>query len=242
MRRSWQKDTFLPSTTALRLLSVSRTDDGVLVEAQGQPSARCPSCRRRSRARHSRYSRTLKDLAAQGESVTLRVHVSRWRCQNPRCDMQVFTERLAGVCAPHARHTGRFAVASASSRQMRQGDRQSRADRQRHNGQQRRADPIRARSARLATDCRGPAQSTACAPERSPNRDGGGAEAAVSGLHADAAPGLELSRHLAARQGRDPAPMDDSGGRLEYSCTPTICLEAPPGSRRGRRGRHRTME
>jgi transposase len=108
MRRSWQKDKFLPSTTTLRLLSVSRTDDGVLVEAQGQPSARCPSCRRRSRARHSRYSRTLKDLAAQGESVTLRVHVSRWRCQNPRCDTQVFTERLAGVCAPHARHTGRF--------------------------------------------------------------------------------------------------------------------------------------
>jgi hypothetical protein len=30
-------------------------------------------------------------------------------------------------------------------------------DRQRHNDQQRRADPIRARSARLATDCRGPA-------------------------------------------------------------------------------------
>ena len=33
-------------------------------------------------ARHSRYWRTLKDLAAQGRAVTLRVRVSRWRCRD----------------------------------------------------------------------------------------------------------------------------------------------------------------
>jgi transposase len=93
---------------ALRLLSVSRTDDGVLVEAQGQDSARCPSCRRRSRARHSRYTRTLENLAAQGAAVTLRLHVSRWRCRWAQCDTQVVTEGVAEVCGRHARRTHRL--------------------------------------------------------------------------------------------------------------------------------------
>ena len=109
MGRAWRTDELLPSTTALRFLSVSATAAGVSVEAEGQSSARCPACGRRSRARHSRYWRTLKDLAVQGQAVTLRVHVSRWRCRQARCATQVFTERLPGVCVPHARHTQRFA-------------------------------------------------------------------------------------------------------------------------------------
>lgn len=108
MPRPWNQQEFLPSTTTLRLLSVSRIDDRVLVEAEGQDSARCPRCGRQSRARHSRYTRTLKDLAAQGTSVTLRLHVSRWRCRHAACETQVFTERVADVCERSARHTGRF--------------------------------------------------------------------------------------------------------------------------------------
>src|SRR3954453_14455543 len=108
MHRTWRQAEFLPSTTALRLLSVARTDGGVLVEGGGQDSARCPACGRRSRARHSRYTRTLKDVAAQGTAVTLRLHVSRWRCRSARCETHVFTERLAEVCRRHARHTRRL--------------------------------------------------------------------------------------------------------------------------------------
>jgi transposase len=108
MPRSWRQVEFLPILTALRLLSVSSTDAGVLVEAAGQDSARCPTCGRQSRARHSRYTRTLKDLSTQGATVTLRLHVSRWRCRRAECDTQVFTERLAEVCGRHARHTRRL--------------------------------------------------------------------------------------------------------------------------------------
>ena len=71
-------------------------------------SAPCPACDRASQTRHSRYWRTLKDLAAQGRSVTLRVHVSRWRCGNPHCDTVLFADRLAGVSAPRVHHTQRF--------------------------------------------------------------------------------------------------------------------------------------
>jgi predicted RNA-binding Zn-ribbon protein involved in translation (DUF1610 family) len=110
MGRAWRPDNLLPSTTALRFLSVSATAVGVSVEAEGQASsARCPACGRLSRARHSRYWRTLKDLAVQGQAVILRVHVSRWRCLQARCATQVFTVRLPGVCVPHALQTQRFA-------------------------------------------------------------------------------------------------------------------------------------
>jgi hypothetical protein len=78
------------------------------VEADGPSSARCPACCRRSHARHSRYWRTLKDLAAQGRSVTLRVHVSRWRCGHRPCETAIFADRLTGVSAPRVQHTHRF--------------------------------------------------------------------------------------------------------------------------------------
>ena len=67
----------MPGTGALTLRSVTTGDDGVRVEAEGQVSSQCPACGRRSKARHSRYWRTLHDIAAQGQSVTVRMRVSR---------------------------------------------------------------------------------------------------------------------------------------------------------------------
>jgi hypothetical protein len=88
--------------------SVVTTEAGVLVEADGPASARGPGCRRRSRARHSRYWRTLRPVVAHGRSVTLRVRVSRWRCQHAPCETVIFADRLAAIAAPHAQHTERF--------------------------------------------------------------------------------------------------------------------------------------
>ena len=78
------------------------------MEADGPSGAACPRCGRRSEARHSRYWRTLKDLAAQGRAVTLRVRVSRWRCRNARCETTIFADRLVGVSASRVHHTQRF--------------------------------------------------------------------------------------------------------------------------------------
>jgi transposase len=83
MKRVWSWQDVLPSGASLTVRSVSVTDDALLVEAEGQAAADCPSCGRRSQARHSRYWRTLKDVAAHGQAVTLRVQVSRWRCRKP---------------------------------------------------------------------------------------------------------------------------------------------------------------
>jgi transposase len=94
----------------LTLRAIVTTEDGLTVEADGHSSAVCPSCHRRSSARHSRYWCTLRDLAAHGQPVTLRLRVSRWRCQNARCETAIFAERLPGVATPRVRRTERFGV------------------------------------------------------------------------------------------------------------------------------------
>src|SRR3954465_8544008 len=104
--RTWR--TVLPSGTPLTLHAIVTTEEGLVVEAEGHSSGPCPGCGRPSTARHSRYWRTMKDLAAHGQAVTLRVRVSRWRCRNPSCETVVFAERLPGVVGPRARHTQRL--------------------------------------------------------------------------------------------------------------------------------------
>ena len=108
MKRSWSAREWLPKAATLTLIGVTTTPEGVVVEADGPSSGRCPACRRWSHSRHSRYWRTLKDLAAQGRAVTLRVHVSRWRCGQRRCQTAIFADRLTGVSAPRVHHTHRF--------------------------------------------------------------------------------------------------------------------------------------
>src|SRR3979409_2552569 len=108
MKRAWTSTDILPSGGSLILLGIATTPNGVIVEAESPASARCPSCRHRSVARHSRYWRTIKDLPAHGQSVTLRVRVARWRCRNARCAQAIFADRLAGVVAPRVQHTDRL--------------------------------------------------------------------------------------------------------------------------------------
>src|SRR4051812_39936164 len=106
--RSWSVREWLPNATTLSLIGVTTTADGVVVEADGPATARCPTCGRSSRGRHSRYWRTLKDLPASGRAVTLRVRVTRWRCRTRRCKTAIFADRLPGVSLSRVQHTQRF--------------------------------------------------------------------------------------------------------------------------------------
>ena len=99
---------FLPDLSELTLRRTFKTDQGWVVEPDGQNAAVCPDCRTLSHSRHSRYRRCLRDLPVQGTPVLLRLRLSRWRCRNPHCRQRIFTERLADVCAPHAQQTQRL--------------------------------------------------------------------------------------------------------------------------------------
>lgn len=73
-----------------------------------QAVARCPQCDQPSKRIHSRYTRTLGDLPAQGRAVRLRLHVRRFFCATTHCPRTIFAERLPKVAEAHARTTARL--------------------------------------------------------------------------------------------------------------------------------------
>lgn len=72
------------------------------------PTAPCPLCGQPSRRVHSRYTRTLTDLPAQGLAARLRLQARRFFCDTAGCPRKVFAERLPGVAAAWARTTARL--------------------------------------------------------------------------------------------------------------------------------------
>jgi transposase len=98
----------LPKAAKLKVLRLEISERGWDVEASGDRSAKCPTCATKSRSRHSRYRRKLRDLPVQGSPVRLHLQVGRWRCGNDRCPRKIFTERVAELAVPWARRTNRL--------------------------------------------------------------------------------------------------------------------------------------
>jgi transposase len=95
--------------SGLLLLGSECPDGRWTVSAVGQGSTRCPGCDVRSTRRHGWQVRHLQDLRAQGTPVTLRVSLTRWRCQNQSCERRTFSDRLPHVTGLYARRTCRVA-------------------------------------------------------------------------------------------------------------------------------------
>jgi transposase len=93
---------------SLNVVSVQRGGQAWTVTVDSRQPTSCPGCGTQSKSRHSAYSRTLRDLSAQGAPVIINVRLARWRCRNQRCDRRIFTERLSGLAAPFARRTARL--------------------------------------------------------------------------------------------------------------------------------------
>ena len=56
--------------------------------------ARCIACNSPSKRVHSRYTRTLRDLAIAGQPTVLRVQVRRFRCEDAQCTQRIFSESI----------------------------------------------------------------------------------------------------------------------------------------------------
>ena len=84
----------------VRAVDVECGGEGWIISALGLETATCPDCHERSTRRHGWQLRRLQDLPVQGRPVTLQVRVTRWRCQNRRCERQTFADRLPQAARP----------------------------------------------------------------------------------------------------------------------------------------------
>jgi hypothetical protein len=94
-----------PDPGVKKLAVVLTVDDRSVVSAAGSAIGICADCGRRSRSRHGWSRRNLQDLPVQGQSVTVKLLVSRWRCAHGECARRTFTDRLPTIAAPYARRT-----------------------------------------------------------------------------------------------------------------------------------------
>ncbi len=99
-------ESLLPHLCQIRLLEVSSSGRGVAITAEARdPGSECPGCQMRSTRVHGRYRRTLVDLPVAGRSVSVRLDVRRFRCDNPACSAKTFAEQVPDLTSAHARRT-----------------------------------------------------------------------------------------------------------------------------------------
>ena len=85
---------------------------GIVVHAHGaSPTSACPACGLASSSVHSRYGRSLGGFPTHGRRLRIRLSARRFRCRNPACERQVFTDRFApDLFQAHARRTSRLDI------------------------------------------------------------------------------------------------------------------------------------
>ena len=82
----------------------------LVLTMEATPStAICPSCGQVALRIHSRYSRTLADVALALVPVRIHLQVRRFFCKHAACPRRIFTERLPTLVQPYARRTTRLA-------------------------------------------------------------------------------------------------------------------------------------
>jgi transposase len=68
----------------------------------------CPACGQVSRSVHSHYVRKIQDYPIGQYQVRLVLRVRRFRCNNPTCSRQTFTEGVGNIAVRFARRTERL--------------------------------------------------------------------------------------------------------------------------------------
>ena len=93
--------TLLPKVPGLRLEDALIDADTVsLTLASTSLPAACPVCGHATARLHSRYRRTVADLAWSGRRVRLLLSVRKFRCSKTGCPRRIFTERLPSLVEP----------------------------------------------------------------------------------------------------------------------------------------------
>jgi transposase len=69
-------------------------------------TASCPRCSTASSRVHSRYDRSITDLAVGGRQMMIRLRVRRFRCAEKHCEQKIFVEQVPGLTQRYQRRTG----------------------------------------------------------------------------------------------------------------------------------------
>ena len=88
---------------------IEQGEQGLSISAHVSGSmATCPTCEQSSMRVHSSYTRSPSDLPLGEQAVRIRLQVRRFRCSNPACARQTFTERLPELVPVNAHCTARL--------------------------------------------------------------------------------------------------------------------------------------
>jgi len=77
-------------------------------------TALCPRCGTPGSRVHSRYERTIADVAFGGRCLVLKLRVRKWICREASCSQQIFAERFPELVQRYARMTDRLIKALQS--------------------------------------------------------------------------------------------------------------------------------
>jgi transposase len=99
----------------LDLDSIEVLEQTVIVHLHATtPSAACPQCGTAGSRVHSRYSRTIADVAFGGRNLELQLLVRKWICPEASCSRHIFAERFPELVQRYARMTNRLIKALQS--------------------------------------------------------------------------------------------------------------------------------
>ena len=79
------------------------------------PTTACPQCGTVGSRVHSRYSRTIADVAFGGRNLELKLLVCKWFCPEASCSRHMFAERFPELVQRYARMTDRLIKALQSA-------------------------------------------------------------------------------------------------------------------------------
>ena len=79
------------------------------------PTAACPPCGTAGSRVHSRYQRTMADVAFGGRNLVLKLLVRKWICPEASCSRRMFAERFPELVQRYARMTDRLIKALQSA-------------------------------------------------------------------------------------------------------------------------------
>jgi transposase len=100
---------FFPLPSTLSIDAVEQ-NHGLLVVSLSAISSvvPCPRCGTPGSRIHSRYRRTIADVACGGQRVVLKLTVRKWVCGSLSCSQRIFAERFVELVQRYARMTDRL--------------------------------------------------------------------------------------------------------------------------------------